>query len=185
MKVYIASMFSDKDRVAARAEELAFLGIGCTSRWAHETIPHNVAMADCKDEYLRETAALDLDDILAADKVVLTVPEPKLLVDATVASSSRGGRHFESGFVYGLILAQVMDGGRPTRELIVLGKPENVFHMLDGIGAVMLASGLGLGVGLSVLPLVLYQGGITLAAGSGTPRTWCVGTESRTFLSSR
>ena len=135
MKVYIASMFSDKDRVAARAEELAFLGIGCTSRWAHETIPHNAAMADCKDEYLRETATLDLDDILAADKVVLTVPEPKLLVDATVASSSRGGRHFESGFVYGLILAQVMDGGRPTRELIVLGKPENVFHMLDGIGA--------------------------------------------------
>ena len=140
MKVYIASMFSDKDRVAARAAELASYGIGCTSRWAHETIPHNVAMADCKDEYLRETATLDLDDILAADKVVLTVPEPKLLVDATVVSSSRGGRHFESGFVYGLILAEYKRYGhlkhfQPTRELIILGKPENVFHMLDGIGA--------------------------------------------------
>jgi hypothetical protein len=29
----------------------------------------------------------------------------------------------------------VLDGGRPTQELIIMGKPENVFHMLDGIGA--------------------------------------------------
>jgi hypothetical protein len=140
MKVYIASMFSDKDRVAARAAELALLGIGCTSRWAHETVPHTTTMKDCSDEYLRETAVVDLDDILAADKVVLTVPEFKLLVDAPVASSSRGGRHFESGFVYGLILAEYKRYGflkhfQPTWELIVLGKPENVFHMLDGIGA--------------------------------------------------
>ena len=135
MKVYIASMFSDKDRVKQRAGELALLGIACTSRWAEEAVPHNTTMKDCKDEYLRETAAVDLDDILVANKVVLTVPEPQLLVDAPVASSSRGGRHFESGFVYGLIVAQMLDGGRPTRELIILGKPENVFHMLDGIGA--------------------------------------------------
>jgi hypothetical protein len=32
-------------------------------------------------------------------------------------------------------MAQVLDGGRPTQELIIMGKPENVFHMLDGIGA--------------------------------------------------
>ena len=130
MKVYIASMFSDKDRVKQRAEELALLGIVCTSRWAWEAVPHNVAMKDCKDEYLRETAAIDLDDILSADKLILIVPEPSLLVDATIAASSRGGRHFESGFFYGLMLST-----RTKRELIILGKPENVFHMLDGIGA--------------------------------------------------
>ena len=130
MKVYIASMFSDKDRVKQRAECLAALGIVCTSRWAWEAVPHNVAMKDCKDEYLRETAAIDLDDILSADKLILTVPEPSLLVDATVAASSRGGRHFESGFFYGLMLST-----HTKRELIILGKPENVFHMLDGIGA--------------------------------------------------
>ena len=130
MTVYIASMFSDKDRVKQRAECLAALGIVCTSRWAWEAVPHNVAMKDCKDEYLRETAAIDLDDILSADKLILTVPEPSLLVDATVAASSRGGRHFESGFFYGLMLST-----RTKRELIILGKPENVFHMLDGIGA--------------------------------------------------
>jgi hypothetical protein len=132
MKVYIASMFSDKDRVLARGKELAELGIQCTSRWATEAVPPNTTLKDCTEGYLRETAVADLEDITSADKVVFIVPEPQLLVDATVASSSRGGRHFESGFVYGLILAQVRDGGRPTRELIILGKRENVFHYLDG-----------------------------------------------------
>ncbi len=135
MRVYIASMFSDKDRVKQRAAELALCGIACTSRWAEEAVPHNVKMSDCKDEYLRETAAVDIDDILASDKVILTVPESSLLVESTIAAASRGGRHFESGFVYGMIMAQFLDGGKPTRELIILGKPENVFHMLDGIGA--------------------------------------------------
>ena len=140
MKVYIASMFSDKDRVKQRAECLAALGIVCTSRWAWEAVPHNVAMKDCKDEYLRETAAIDLDDIVSADKLILTVPEPQLLVEATVSASSRGGRHFESGFFYGMIVTDEARYGHlsnymPSRELILLGKPENVFHMLDGVGA--------------------------------------------------
>jgi uncharacterized membrane protein YqgA involved in biofilm formation len=38
--------------------------------------------------------------------------------------------------------------------------------LLDGISSVMLASTLGAGVGLSGLALLVYQGGITLAAGS-------------------
>ena len=134
MKVYIASMFSDKDRVKARGAELEALGIQCTSRWADEAVPHNTTLKDCTDEYLRETAVADLEDILRADVVVLTVPEPQLLVDATVASSSRGGRHFESGFVYGLCVAQAQEFGKPTRELIILGKRENVFHHLNGEG---------------------------------------------------
>jgi len=134
MRVYIASMFSDKDRVLARGKELAQLGIESTSRWASESVPHNVTIKDLPTEYHEETAVADVEDILRSDKVVLTVPEPQLLVDATVASSSRGGRHFESGLVYGLILAQAMDGGRPTRELIILGRQENVFHYLTGHG---------------------------------------------------
>jgi ribosomal protein L4 len=135
LKVYIASMFSDKDRVKQRAAELALCGIDCTSRWAEEKIPHNVTIQECEDEYLTETAVVDVDDILAADKVVLTVPEPKMLVDATVASSSRGGRHFESGLFYGLMLAAFLRGEGSTRELIILGKKENVFHFLNGKSA--------------------------------------------------
>lgn len=134
MRVYIASMFSDKDRVVTRAKELASLGIECTSRWASETIPHNVTMQDCKDDYLRETAVVDIVDIIRADILVLTVPEPQLLVDATVATSSRGGRHFESGFMYGLMFAAYERCETPTQELVILGRKENVFHCLDGKG---------------------------------------------------
>jgi uncharacterized protein len=48
------------------------------------------------------------------------------------------------------------------------GQPHVLFikAMLDGIGAIMLASTLGMGVALSAIPILLYQGGITLAAGS-------------------
>lgn len=48
-------------------------------------------------------------------------------------------------------------GGKPT---ILYAKA-----MLDGIASVALASTLGIGVLLSIGPLLLYQGGITLAAG--------------------
>ena len=40
--------------------------------------------------------------------------------------------------------------------------------MLDGIGSVMLASALGIGVALSALPILVYQGAITLAASGVT-----------------
>ena len=51
------------------------------------------------------------------------------------------------------------------------GQPQVLFvkAMLDGIASIMLASTLGAGVALSALPLVLYQGAITLAAGSVGP----------------
>jgi hypothetical protein len=144
MKVYIASNFADKDRVKARGEELAAMGIECTSRWALETAPHNCKITDVTSDYLRETAVFDLQDILVADKVVLTVPTPKELVNMTPHQMSRGGRTFESGVMYGLIWAQVMRTSLAaynadsiemrgcTSELIVMGEKENVFHFLDG-----------------------------------------------------
>lgn len=52
-----------------------------------------------------------------------------------------------------------------------VGQPQVLFvkAMLDGILSIMLASTLGLGVAFSALPLLFYQGGITLAAGSVAP----------------
>jgi uncharacterized membrane protein YqgA involved in biofilm formation len=48
------------------------------------------------------------------------------------------------------------------------GQPSVLFvkALLDGVASVFLATTLGAGVGLSVVPLALYQGGITAAAGS-------------------
>lgn len=51
------------------------------------------------------------------------------------------------------------------------GQPQVLYvkAMLDGIGALMLASALGPGVGFSALSVGLYQGGITLLAGLVSP----------------
>jgi uncharacterized membrane protein YqgA involved in biofilm formation len=48
------------------------------------------------------------------------------------------------------------------------GQPSVLFvkALLDGVASIFLATTLGAGVGLSVVPLALYQGGITAAAGS-------------------
>ena len=126
MNVYIASFFADKDRVAARARELNSLGIECTMRWPSESAPHTATIKDYPEEYFRETAVLDIEDILAADVLVLTVPSDVQMTDMPIRSLARGGRHFESGFMYGLIASG------QKRELILLGPRENVFHFLDG-----------------------------------------------------
>jgi hypothetical protein len=126
MKVYIASFFADKDRVKARFAELKEDGIDCTSRWCYETAPHNCTITDFPDEYLRETAVFDLDDIVAADKLVMLVPTDTQMADQTLRSMSRGGRHFECGFMYALACTD------HSKELAIVGKRENVFHFLDG-----------------------------------------------------
>jgi hypothetical protein len=138
MKVYIASNFADKDRVKERGEELKALGIECTSRWASETAPHNCKITDKPAQYMRETAVFDLEDILASDVVILTVPTPEQLMNLTPHQMSRGGRTFESGFMYGLMYASLWlrkthQIYAPERKLIVMGPKENVFHFLDGM----------------------------------------------------
>lgn len=130
MKVYIASFFADKTRIAERARELNHLGIECTMRWPYETAPHNATINDFPEEYFRETAVIDIEDIIAADKLILTVPTQEQLSTLTIEAASRGGRHFESGFMYGLIYQG--DSYSNAKELILLGPRENVFHFLDG-----------------------------------------------------
>ena len=133
MRVYIASVFADKDRVKERGEELKACGIECTSRWAFETAPHDCKITDKPAQYMRETAVFDLEDILASDTVVLTVPTPAELMNLTPHQMSRGGRVFESGVAYGLMLADFLYFKKSVHELIIMGDKENVFHFLDGI----------------------------------------------------
>ena len=136
MKVYIASFFADKERVAARGEELKALGITPTMRWPSETAPHTATIKDYPHDYFRETAVLDVEDILAADVLVLTVPTDAQMADLPVRSLTRGGRVFESGLLYGLILAAQISNNffKRDAELVLCGPRENVFHFLDGVG---------------------------------------------------
>ena len=89
----------------------------------------------------------------------------------SAAGTPAGGHSLVEGFVTATLLycvgAMAVIG--PIQD--AAGQPHVLYvkAMLDGIGAVMLASGLGIGVGLSIIPVVLYQGGITLAASSITP----------------
>jgi hypothetical protein len=137
VKVYLASIFADKDRVLARSKELSEMGVVFTSRWPLENAPHNATIKDFPDEYFRETAAFDILDIVAADKLVMFVPTDTQMADCPLRAMARGGRHFETGFFYGLIMAGLLDdpSSKPQRELILVGSRENVFHFLDGESA--------------------------------------------------
>jgi hypothetical protein len=144
MKVYIASNFADKDRVKARGKELAALGMKCTSRWSEEKVPHNALTSEVPHKYHQETAVADVDDILDAHVVVLTVPTPEQLVKMPIEAASRGGRTFEAGLQFGLMLsmylgwcsmrAHLSKKHYHWRRLIIMGPAENVFYHLDGKG---------------------------------------------------
>jgi uncharacterized membrane protein YqgA involved in biofilm formation len=81
---------------------------------------------------------------------------------------SSGSSTFATGFVTAslifcigpmAILGAIDDGLRGDITILV------VKAALDGVASLAFAATLGWGVGLSILPLALYQGGITLAAG--------------------
>lgn len=60
------------------------------------------------------------------------------------------------------VLGSIQDG---------LGEPATLYlkSALDGFSAIALATGLGIGVGFSVIPIALYQGALALGAGSFAP----------------
>jgi len=60
------------------------------------------------------------------------------------------------------VIGAIQDGAGQPQVLLIKA-------LLDGIASVVLATTLGAGVGLSVVPLAAYQGGITLAASSIAP----------------
>jgi nucleoside 2-deoxyribosyltransferase len=115
MKVYLAARFSAKDEVAKRAEELKELGIECTSSWLQEKSSPNTTMDQHDDSFLLSTAMIDVADIKRSNAVVMFSVDPK-------EGTPRGGRHFESGYAYGL--------GKP---LIICGPVENIFHLLPNV----------------------------------------------------
>ena len=112
LAVYLAARYSRKNEIREKAKELIDLGITVTSRWLEEKEDPNATMADVGDAFCLEVANQDIEDIDHSDLVVLFTENPE---EAYV----RGGRHFESGYAYGL-----------KKPLIILGPRENVFHHL-------------------------------------------------------
>jgi uncharacterized membrane protein YqgA involved in biofilm formation len=87
-------------------------------------------------------------------------------VPATAVPSAPQGHDLVEGFVTASLLYCV--GAMAVIGAIqdAAGQPDVLFvkALLDGVTSIVLASTLGAGVALSVLPLAAYQGGITAAA---------------------
>lgn len=115
MKVYLAARYSMRDKLREYANELEELEIDNTARWLDETIPGSSNLDDMPKSFFLSAAINDVEDIKAADAVVLFTVDPKI-------ATMRGGRHFESGLAYGM--------GKP---LVICGPEENIFHMLPNV----------------------------------------------------
>lgn len=139
MKVYLASWYASREDMKKRAEELRANGIEVTSRWLEETTNPTSQIVDMGDGFLRDTARIDIEDILLANVLVLNTPSEIDFkeTDIILSTWARGGRHFEAGFQYATMLffqeiKQRLPYDTP-RMLILVGHKENVFHYLDDV----------------------------------------------------
>lgn len=108
MKVYIAAKWARRFVMREVSHAIVAEGHVVTSRWLWQD-------ADENEKEWTEGALMDVGDVRAAD-VCLTYPEEYR------SKNTGGGRHFEFGLAYGL-----------GKKLIIVGKPEIIFHHLPGI----------------------------------------------------
>lgn len=114
-RVYLAGRFSRRDEFNRYAVRLREWGYIVDARWLIED--HEWYGEDDADGLAaaRGFALDDLTDVTRAD-IVLVFTEPP-----NPGGRNRGGRHVE----YGIALGQ-------GKDIIVVGRPENVFHNLLG-----------------------------------------------------
>ncbi len=124
MKVYLAAQYSWKDRLKKYAEELAAANIECTSSWLNEKYAADATLQTIPTDAERVKYAMaDLIDINSSDVMVLFTVDPETPV-------VRGGRHFEAGYAFALMITGYL-GGAP--KLVVCGPRENIFYYLPQI----------------------------------------------------
>lgn len=126
MIVYVAAWFADKGRMAKYAAELQALGINISSKWFDEIVHPQVQLSEVSEEYQQATAVADIEALYLADVLVLFTPSDADLETVPVRSWARGGRHFESGLFYSLVMLDPQN-----RTLVICGPRENIFHSLN------------------------------------------------------
>lgn len=107
--VYLAAPWATQQLMRERRIELRELGFVVTSRWIDEP-PTPPGITD--RDWWAERAAIDLEDLRAADCVILSAE----------SVSTTGDKHFETGYAYGI-----------GKQIIVVGQPENVFHHMRSL----------------------------------------------------
>lgn len=121
LKIYLASPFEDRDEMLALKEALEARGAIVTSTWLTPVDGNEMNMAAINGKFneCRCRAIKDIEDIVAADVMVLRKPLEKHKVPTT------GGHHVELGICRGI--------GKPV---IIYGARENVFHYMPGVQVV-------------------------------------------------
>jgi nucleoside 2-deoxyribosyltransferase len=115
MKVYLAAGFSRKNEIAEKSQELENLGIKVTSTWPWENSAPDSKLGESTENELRALARKDLEEILAADALILFTQDPE-------KPFVRGGRMHETGFAHAA-----------GKSLLICGPRENIFHYLPEI----------------------------------------------------
>ena len=110
LKVYLASRHEDRDDIIRVRRQLVKNGIFVTSRWLLEGGILKTPIVENEREGSLHVLQNDLEDIEAADVVVVFSPRKAFC-------NSTGGRHVEFG--YSLKAGKI---------LILVGWRENVFH---------------------------------------------------------
>lgn len=119
--LYLSAQFEDAPVLRDARARLAALGYTVTSRWldAGTAVPATAQTSDAgAGERLAAIAVQDLDDIRAADVVVVYNP-------AEACAIGRGGRHVETGFALAL-----------DKPIVIVGARGNVFHWLPSVAIV-------------------------------------------------
>lgn len=113
--IYLAAQFHLKDDVGIRKEELVKLGYQVISTWTEEAANGVCSLKDFEHNYHLEVSERDIREIDQCDILVLFTVDPD-------EYTRRGGRHFESGYAYGI-----------NKRLVIIGPRENIFHYLPGV----------------------------------------------------
>lgn len=113
MKVYLVARYSRFKECQHVRDDLNLLGHTVTSRWiAGDCELTRDGSREASNGERAVYAQQDMEDLLAADCVIVFTEEPR-------KTNTRGGRHVEFGVALAL-----------KKRVIVIGWRENVFHCL-------------------------------------------------------
>jgi hypothetical protein len=112
-KVYLAGRFSRRHEFKQIADQITAAGHRVTSRWL-DSDEHHLEL-DSGQLPAVAAAVRDLDDVRAATVCIAFTEEPG-------GPQGRGGRHVELGAALALGM-----------QVIVVGDPEHIFHLLPGV----------------------------------------------------
>lgn len=118
LQIFLSARYSRREELKRIREALQNERYVVVSRWLdtdwNETERDAIYSSAAPPERREEYAHTDLEDVRACDVFIAFTEEPR--------SSSRGGRHVETGIAIGL-----------CKPIIVVGPRENIFYHLRGM----------------------------------------------------